>query len=249
MKRQQRHHLKENELAQTIAAAREYIEPRTKQIGYLITGAIAIGVVVLGVLFFQRQSNVAADAKLAEAMVALNARVVPSRDPETAALPASAQFESTGTFATEEQKLKAALPKLQAAADEFPDKQAGVIARYHLAGALAALGRNDEAVKQFDQVVQRTDSDTLYGRMARLGKADSQARAGQLDAAITSWKELIDQKNAEIPVDAILMELARAYQAKGNKEEARKTFSQIVEQHPTSPYSAEARTELETLKS
>jgi hypothetical protein len=33
MKRQERHHLKENELAQTLAAARDFIEPRSKQIG------------------------------------------------------------------------------------------------------------------------------------------------------------------------------------------------------------------------
>ena len=45
------------------------------------------------------------------------------------------------------------------------------------------------------------------------------------------------------------MELARAYMAKGNQEEARKTFTQLVDEHPTSPYSAEARSELEQLKS
>ena len=43
----------------------------------------------------------------------------------------------------------------------------------------------------------------------------------------------------------ILMELARAYVAQGNQEEARRTFTQIVDEHPTSPYSAEARAELD----
>ena len=52
----------------------------------------------------------------------------------------------------------------------------------------------------------------------------------------------------DLPVDAILMELARAYVQKGNTEEARKTFTEIVEKHPDSPYLAEARTELENLK-
>jgi hypothetical protein len=40
------------------------------------------------------------------------------------------------------------------------------------------------------------------------------------------------------------MELARTYEAAGRTEEARKTFNQIVDEHPTSPYSAEARAEL-----
>ena len=68
--------------------------------------------------------------------------------------------------------------------------------------------------------------------MARMGKADAQARAGQLDAAIATWKELAAQTTADLPVDAMLMELARAYVQKGNTEEARKTFTQIVDQHP-----------------
>jgi len=46
----------------------------------------------------------------------------------------------------------------------------------------------------------------------------------------------------------VLMELARAYVQKGDKEEARKTFTQIVEQHPESPYTPQARAELEELK-
>jgi TolA-binding protein len=49
-------------------------------------------------------------------------------------------------------------------------------------------------------------------------------------------------------VDAVLMELGRAYVRKGDKEEARKTFTQIVEQHPDSPYTPDARAELEDLK-
>ena len=44
------------------------------------------------------------------------------------------------------------------------------------------------------------------------------------------------------------MELARAYVQKGEKEEARKTFTQLIDQHPDSPYTPEARAELENLK-
>jgi TolA-binding protein len=155
---------------------------------------------------------------------------------------------ATGTFATEESKLNAALPKLKAAADAYPDSNAGITARYHLAGALAALGKHQEAIQAFDDVAKRAGSTSLYGRMARLGKADTQARSGQLDAAIATWKDMSSANTTDVPVDAILMQLARAYVQKGNKEDARKTFTQIVDQHPDSPYSAEAKTELENLK-
>jgi TolA-binding protein len=45
------------------------------------------------------------------------------------------------------------------------------------------------------------------------------------------------------------MELARAYVQKGNRDEARKTLTEIVDKHPQSPYTPQARTELENLKS
>ena len=80
--------------------------------------------------------------------------------------------------------------------------------------------------------------------MAQLGKADAQAQGGEVDAAIATWKALAAKKDANLPEDAILMELARAYQAKGDTAEARKTFSQIVDDHPDSPYVADARKEL-----
>jgi hypothetical protein len=85
--------------------------------------------------------------------------------------------------------------------------------------------------------------------MAQLGKADAQVQGGEVDGAIATLKELAAKKDANLPEDAILMELARAYQVKGNTEEARKTFNQIVDDHPGSPYVADARKELETLKS
>ena len=121
-------------------------------------------------------------------------------------------------------------------------------ARYHLAGAYASLGQTTDALREFDEVIKRAGTGSLYGRMAKMGKADAQMRANQVDAAIASWKELAAQKDASLPQDAILMELGRAYMQKGNKDEARKTYTELVEQHPDSVYTSEARQELETLK-
>jgi outer membrane protein assembly factor BamD (BamD/ComL family) len=248
MKRIERKHLKENELAERIALARAYVEPRRKAI--LGTG-VALAVLLLAVVIvsvLQQRSRGDSEAALAEAMVALNAQVVPAGVEDAEGLPAAASLQATGTFSTEEAKLNAAVPKLRAAADGHPGTDAGIQARYHLAGALATLGRHDEAIKEFDEVVNRAGSGTLYGRMARLGKADAQNRAGQLDGAIETWKAMAQSEGEELPVDAILLDLARAYVKKGNTEEARKALTEIVDKHPNSPYLAEARSELDNLK-
>jgi FimV-like protein len=249
MKRQERHHLKENELIHTIEATRDFVETRKREIGIGLIAVLVIAAIGIGAMMFRQRSQSRGSELLAEAMVALNARVVPAGAPASGEdIPAAASLGATGSFATEAAKLNAALPKLQAAADAYPDSAAGITARYHLAGAFAALSRHDEAIKQFDDVVRRAGNDSLYGRMARLGKADAQARAGQLDSAIATWKEMAASTSGDFPVDAILMELARAYIQKGDKEEARKTFNQLIDQHPESPYTGEARTELDNLK-
>jgi TolA-binding protein len=249
MKRQERHHLKENELIHSIEATREFMETRQREIGIGIIAVVVIAAIVGGAMLYRQRSQSRGVELLAEAMVALNARVVPAGAQASGEdIPAAASLGATGSFATEGAKLTAALPKLQAAADAYPDSSAGITARYHLAGALAALSRHDDAIKQFDDVIRRAGANSIYGRMARLGRADTQARGGQVDAAIATWKEMASSTTGEFPVDAILMELARAYAQKGEKEEARKTFSQLIDQHPNSPYTPEARSELENLK-
>jgi len=81
-----------------------------------------------------------------------------------------------------------------------------------------------------------------------MGKADAQSKGGQVDAAIGTLKGLAANAGSALPVDAVLMELARAYVQKGSRDDARKTFTEIVDKHPQSPYITEARAELENLK-
>ncbi|OFW17410.1 MAG: hypothetical protein A3H29_04285 [Acidobacteria bacterium RIFCSPLOWO2_02_FULL_67_21] len=246
MKRTERHQLKENELAAIIGSAWEALGPRGGQLAVLALVVVVGVAAVVGVLAWRQRGNVQAEQLLAEAMVAFNAPVVPI-GAESAApgeVPAAATIGATGSYSTEAAKLNAALPKLKAAADAYPDTTPGITARYHYASSLATLGKHDEAIQAFDEVVRRAGAESLYGRMARLGKADTQRRAGQLDAAITTWKELASASDSQLPKDAILMELAKTYQSAGKTEEARKTFNQIVDEHPASPYSAEARAAL-----
>ena len=250
MRRDERQHLKENELAHTLASLQEFVGPRAGMVRAVVIGVVAVAVIAVGVSLFRQRSQGQGQDLLADALVALNARVVPANAAGAPGEePAAAQFGATGTFSTESAKLNAALPKLKAAADAYPDAPAGITARYHMAGALAALGRHAEAITAFEDVTKRAGVNSLYGRMAVLGKADAQARAGQLDAAIATWKGIVAQSSSELPVDAILIELGRAYVTKGSTAEAKQTFTQIIDQHPDSPYAQEARTSLDSLNS
>jgi len=249
MKTKHRRELKQNDVAQLVAAARTFLEEHGRQLTWMVVAIVVAGVAVFGLLAYRNREQARGTELLAQATVVLNTAVVPvNAETKPGDAPAAAGIGAKGTFSTETQKLNAAMPKLRAAADAYPDTAAGIQARYHLAASLAALGQQKEAITQFDEVVRRSGTDSLYGRMAQLGKADAQFASGQTDAAIATWKELAAKKDANLPEDAILMQLGRAYQAKGNAADAKKTFTDIVDNHPDSPYVAEARKELDSLK-
>jgi tetratricopeptide (TPR) repeat protein len=247
MRTSERHHLKDNELAIAVAQASAWATENKRAI---TIGLAAIAIVALGFLGYTTWRNSVdgkARAMLAEAMVTQEARVVPpppAGDP-TAAVPVPAP--QPGTYPSEKAKLEAALPKFLAAADAYPSSDSGQTARYHAASALVGLGRFDEAIQQYDRVI--SDGSGLLPQMARLGKAEAQMRASKHDAAIATFKEISERADSKLPKEAVLLELARAYKAAGKNEDARKTLTQIVEQHAQSPFAAEAKTELEKIGS
>ena len=180
---------------------------------------------------------------LADAMVVYEAPVQAPL-PADAGSPA-APTQAPGTYPTEKAKLEAALPKFIAAADASPTSAPGRLARFNAASILMSLGRFDEARAQYEQLTGGSD---LVARGAALGKAQAQVRAGQYDPAIESLKTLSTQTTSDLPVDGVLMELAKAYRAAGKVDDARKTLNEIVEKHAESPFVGEARAELDKLK-
>ena len=81
--------------------------------------------------------------------------------------------------------------------------------------------------------------------MARLGLAEAQARAGQYDQAINTFKDLAQRKDGPLPVDGILMQLGRTYLDAGKRADAQQTFNRLVEEFPDSPFTRDAKRELE----
>ena len=246
MKTNERQHLKDNELAIALGQAQHWAGSNSRTIVTLIIAIVVVGGGVLGYLAWRNSVDNKARTLLAEAMVIEEARVMPPGPPAgTTNDPNAIGGQMPGTYPTEKAKLEAALPKLQAAADAYPSHEAGITARFHVAKTLVALGRFDEAVKDYDRVI--ADGSGLLARSARLGKAEAQLRGAQFEPAIATLKQIVDQKDAQLPAEALLMELARAYKLAGKTDDARKTLTQIVEQHADTPYASEARTELEKL--
>src|SRR5688572_29743019 len=179
MKRTERHHLKENELTVFARQAREAVETRKRETTFAIAAIVIVGAVVLGYVAWRERVDSRAEAMLGEAMVVAETRVGAPIAPGTPGAGPS--------FPTERARAEAALVKFKAAADAYPDTDAGVFARYRQATLEMTLGNAGQAIAAYQQVIDRAGN-RIHGQMARLGLAEAQARAGQYDQAINAFK-------------------------------------------------------------
>jgi tetratricopeptide (TPR) repeat protein len=237
MKRTERHHLKENEFAEWLLGAKSWYETNSKTVGYLgIAAALAL-VAVMGTMAYRQMTGGRATSALAEALAVAEAPVLPPAPAEAGKPP----VQRPGTYPTDRARLEAALPKLLAVADAYPASDAGIMARYRAAAALVAIGRTQEGIQRYKEVVENGKG--AYQVMARMGIAEAQMMAGQYDQAIASFKEVEALKSEDVPVDGVLMQIARAYKLAGKVEDAKKTFNRVASEFPQSPYAAAARRE------
>lgn len=239
MKRTERHHLKENDLVQLASRTRDAIDSRQREFGAVAIAIIVVAIAVIGFFAWRSRVEGRAGALLADAIVVSEARVGPPPAPGAPA---------TGlSFPTEREKLEAAAAKFKAVADQYPSSDAGQFARYREAATLMAIGNTKEAAAAYQRVIDQAGGG-LYGQMAQLGLAEAQARDGQYETAINTYKGLAENRDGTLPVDGILMQLGRTYLDAGKTTEAQQTFNRVVEEFPESPFSGDARRELESLK-
>ena len=241
MKSAERHKLKENEFARTVARARGVIDTRGSDITRLVVAVVVIAAVVVGYSWWRQSRNAVASAALAQGLAIYEAPVMPVAAPA----PGSPMpVQQPGTYPTEQAKLEAALPKLMEAAAKYPSADAGVAARYYAASTLASLGRHAEAEQRYQEVIDKAGS-KIYGRTARLGLAEAQVAQAKYDSAIAILKELSTDANSQVPTDGVLMALGRACVRAGRMEEAARAFTRVVDEFPTSVYAQDARREAE----
>jgi TolA-binding protein len=239
MKRTERQHLKENEIQTFARQARETIEAKRRETVAMITVVVVVGAAIIGYVAWRERVQNKAHALLADAVTVAEARIGPPPAPGT---PGGGLY-----FPTERERAQAALTKYKVAADAYPSTDAGIYARYEEASTQLTLGNTAGAVSAYQQVIAKA-GDGFYGQMAKLGLAEAQARGGQYDQAINAFKEMAQRKDGPLPVDGILIQLGRTYLEAGKKSDAQQTFTRLVEEYPESPFTADARKELENLK-
>lgn len=239
MKAQERHHLKQNEFAQTTARVAATLSMHRDRI--VVVGSIAIALFVIfgGYFWWTKRSADEAGAALGKAMAIQQAQIAPAPT-----VPGATQLP--GTYPTEQARQTAALQAFQQVSLAFPSSSAGLAARYHAAALLLDAGRLPEAEQAFRDVVAGAGR-SIYGPMAKLGLASALGGQAKHDEAIKILTDLSGDRDGALPVDAVLMELARACVKAGKIPDAKAAYKRIVDSFPESAMVGEARQRLAAL--
>jgi TolA-binding protein len=236
MKTKERHHLKANEFVSTTARV---VETVTEHRDRIMMGAIVLAVVLIaggGYWYWRHSTAQQAGSLLGIAMAMEQAPIVPAPS-----LPGSTQ--NPGTFPTEQARLEATLAAFQKVAESYASMQEGLTAQYHVGVTLLTMGRYDEADRAFQTTADRAGS-SVYGPMARMGRAEVLLRQAKYDAAIKAFSDLSGERDGLLPIDGVLMQLARAYMKAGKIQDARATFKRVVDEFPQSPFASDARQQM-----
>jgi TolA-binding protein len=245
MKRIGRRKLKEDDFITTVNRTRDLIVERQREVTTLTIAIVAVVVIVGGYFTYRASRNAKATTLLASALTTVEAQVVTPPAPAPGSPP---PVQPPGTFRTDHERLEAAVPKLQQAADAYPNTPAGITARFRLAASLAELGRYAEAEQRYQEVVAKTTSKTVYHDTARMGVGEAQMAQSKTDEAIATFRDLSSDPNSILPADGVLMQLGRAAMAGGKKDDATRAFTRIVNDFPQSLYASDAKQKLGELK-
>ena len=142
MKSTERHKLKENEFAHTVARAREVIDTRGRDMAMVAVAVVAALALAFGYMAWRHSRDARANTMLAAALAVAEAPVVgtggtcpgkPDAGPAAGHLP-----DRTGAA-------RSGVAEVDAGGRRVPNTDAGIAARYRAAGTLASLGRFAEA--------------------------------------------------------------------------------------------------------
>lgn len=238
MKAKERQQLKQDEFTQAAmrlaGQAREY----QTQIVTLVVAVAVLAAGFGGFYYWKKTRNDKAGVLLGEAYVVAQSGISP---PST--LPGAQQ--PPGTFPSEAARGEATIKAFQQVVTAYPSSDAAVVASYEIAATELELGRFTDAAAGFRKVID--EKREPYSSTARLGLANALLGAGKTDEALTLLTDLSAQRDGPLPVDSVLVQLARANERAGKTSEARAAYKRVVDEFGESIYAADARQALASL--
>ena len=239
MKAEERHHLKQNEFADSTARLVATASANRTRIAMALGALALVAALVAGVIAWRGRGANQAGALLGVAMAAAQSQVVPAPT-----VPGAKQ--QAGTFPTEQARSEATLKAFNDVISAYPNTDAALAASYMVATELLAAGKATEAEQAFAAAAAKAGTG-FYAPMAKLGQAQAMQASGKMTEALAVYNDLAAVRDGSLPVDGVLMELGRASVKAGKTAEARAAFKRVVDEFPDSTFANDARQRLAAL--
>lgn len=206
----------------------------------LIVGAAALILVIVGVVgwnWYVESAEKDASRSFVEAYEILDARVAPGEEGTTSV---------DGTYATEEDKYRAAIAALEQVRTNHESTSTADLAGYFIGECHRRLGEHQKAIEHLEQYLEATGPDGELAVFALEGIGLSLEALGRTEEAAKRFRRLTEEPFDREP-DRGLYHLARLEQKAGHDREAAKKFTEIVEKYPGSVFLPEIESRLELL--
>lgn len=132
-----------------------------------------------------------------------------------------------GWMALEGKDAAAAVKYYKRLLDEHPEHPAAADAEYHLGLALRSLGQEDEARAALARFRKAHPDDPRAGR-AELEEVTDLVKSGKTDEALDALQKILARKPGPEELPHVLYELAWCRRARGEVDEARKAYANLL---------------------
>jgi TolA-binding protein len=231
-----RHHLKEDQFRTTAKETVSWaVEHRTKLVYPVLAVAVVLAIAA-GIWVYIQQQDESAGVALGHAVQVYRAPVTSSGQPPTA---------DTTSFASAQDRAKAARAEFAKVADKYPRTNSGQIARYFMGVTDSEAGNTAAAEKELKDVAESRRSD--IAALAKFALASLYRNSGKEAQAVPLYKDLIDHPSNTVAKSQAQLALASVYEVK-QPQDARNLYQQVQKENPDSPAAQIASNRLAELK-
>lgn len=231
-----RHALKQDKFVTVTTSGLEWVgENRTRVIAWSVGVVVAIALIVTGFVVYEHR-NTAAEQLLGQG---LDLYETPLANPNQPAEPGET------TYASSQERAKAAYPLFRQTADQYGWLRAGQMAEYFAGEAELDMGQTAGAQADLEKASHAHDSN--LAALAKVALANLDAQTGQISKAVSEFQDVIAHPTTTVPKSEAQLELAQLYETT-QPNEAKRLYAQIKDQNPNTDAAQIATQKLQALK-
>jgi len=234
VKRELKRRIKQDEFVSGFEHAWALLSQHRREVQVVVAVVLVVALGSWGVLTWRQQRTAKAEQAFAAALEIFDA-------PVTAELPLGAPPPTGTAYPTAVEKFRKAAAAFDEVARSYASQPAGLRALYYAGLSRMRSGETAEAEKQLSEVAARREPGALAPALARLALGELFRDTGRTDQAVESFRQIVDDTQAQVPRDYALISLAGTLEEARRPAEARAAYERLVREFPASSYAGEAR--------